>query len=145
MICMKCMNCKGTHDVTDFYQGEQRIILCADCRYKMATGQMNSGQIGRPSLGVTKKVSLTLPEEDWVWVDEQADGNRSQLLRYLIGREQSPEGRWNNNACLGYAILGAQKLGYDDEQVKNLVRAIYSEFDWKSVNEAKRIYEESTY
>jgi hypothetical protein len=28
---MKCMNCGGMHDVTDFYVGEEQMILCADC------------------------------------------------------------------------------------------------------------------
>lgn len=106
---------------------------------------MNNGQIGRPSLGITKKVSVTLSEEDWEWFDKQAEGNRSQFLRYLIGKEQSSESRWSNNACLEYAIYGARKLGHTDEQIKKLVRAIYSEFDFKTVNEAKVTYDESPY
>lgn len=141
---MKCMNCGGTHDVIDFYVGEEKMILCADCRHKLLSGK-KSTKVGRPSLGVTKKVSLTLSEEDWQWIDEQAEGNRSQLFRYLIGQEQSSEGRWSNNACLGYAILGAEKLGYNDEQIQELVRAIYGEFDWKSVDKAKDVYNKSSY
>lgn len=31
---------------------------------------------------------------------------------------------WSNNACLGYAIMGAKKLGYSEEEIKKLVRAI---------------------
>lgn len=106
---------------------------------------MENNKVGRPSLGVTKKVSLTLPEEDWAWIDEQAEGNRSQLLRYLIREEQSPEGRWSNSACLGYAIFGAKKLGYSEEETRKLVRAIYSEFDSKSVPEAQNAYNQSPY
>lgn len=140
---MKCMNCGGTHDVIDFYVGEEKMILCANCRHKLLAGK--SSKVGRPSLGVTKKVSLTLSEEDWQWIDDQAEGNRSQLLRYLIGQEQSSESRWSNNACLGYAILGAEKLGYNDEQIQELVRAIYGEFDWKSVDQAKDVYNKSSY
>lgn len=142
---MNCMNCGGTHDVIDFYKGEEKIILCADCRYKLLAKGGKPREVGRPSLGITKKVSLTLSEEDWEWFDEKAQGNRSQFLRYLINEEQSPEGRWNNYACLGYAILGAKKLGYDDEQIRQLVRAIHSEFDWKSVDEAEKTYTESDY
>jgi len=147
------MNCGSNNDVTEFYaplkpvdfgvEAGETISLCVDCRVKLLSG--DAKQVGRPSLGITKKISLTLTEEDWVWLDEQAQGNRSQLLRYLIGREQSPEGRWSNNACLGYAILGAQKLGYDEEQINKLVRSIYSEFDWKSVDQAKEIYNQSSY
>lgn len=142
---MKCMNCGGMHDVTDFYVGEEQMILCADCRHKMFARIRQGKKVGRPSLGVTKKVSLTLSEEDWGWIDEQAEGNRSQLLRYLINQEQSPEGRWSNNACLGYAILGAKKLGYSEDQIQELVRAIYGEFDMKSVDDAKNAYNKSSY
>lgn len=52
---------------------------------------------------------------------------------------------WSNNACLGYAIMGAKKLGYSEEQIKELVRAIYGEFDWKTVEEAKEVYNKSPY
>lgn len=140
---MKCMNCGGTHDVIDFYVGEEKLILCADCRHKLLSSK--NKKAGRPSLGITKKVSLTLSEDDWEWIDEKAEGNRSQLLRYLINQERSSEGRWSNNACLGYAILGAKKLGYDDEEIQKLVRAIYGEFDMKSVDEAKDTYNKSSY
>ncbi|HAJ4038279.1 TPA: DUF2239 family protein [Escherichia coli] len=102
-------------------------------------------RVGRPSLGVTKKVSLTLPAHEWDWVDEQAKGNRSQFLRQLVWESQSSESEWSNNACLGYAILGAKKLGYDDEQIEDLVRAIYREFDFKTVDEAKDTYNQSSY
>jgi len=44
---------------------------------------------GRPPIGITRKVSLTLSEEEWNWFDEQANGNRSQYLRKLISEAQS--------------------------------------------------------
>lgn len=137
------MNCGGTHDVVDFVAGNEKLILCVDCRVKLVNGQL--GKVGRPSLGITKKVSLTLPEEEWNWFDEQAKGNRSQFVRQLVWEAQSNESDWSNNACLGYAILGAKKLGYDDEQIHDLVKAIYSEFDRKSVDEAKDTYAKSSY
>lgn len=139
------MNCNGTHDVVDFYVNEEQMILCAECRYKAFAKVGKNQKAGRPSLGVTKKVSLTLSEEDWKWIDDKAEGNRSQLLRYLINQEQSAESRWSNNACLGYAILGAEKLGYDSDEIQKLIRAIYGEFDMKSVDEAKDTYNKSPY
>lgn len=39
-------------------------------------------KVGRPSLGLTKKVSITLPEEDWEWIDQQ--GSRSETFRKLV-------------------------------------------------------------
>ncbi|RDW20842.1 hypothetical protein CWR48_04600 [Oceanobacillus arenosus] len=62
-----------------------------------------------------------------------------------MGQEQSPEGRWSNYASLGYAILAGKELGYTDEQITDLVRAINSNFDMKTVDEAKKIYTDSLY
>lgn len=143
---MNCMNCGSTHDVIDFISKGEKIVLCANCRYKLASGQqIVVKQIGRPSLGVTKKVSLTLPEAVWEHFDDAANGNRSEYLRKLIDRDMWSEGSWSNNACLGYAILGAKRLGYSEEQTKQLVRAIYGEFDMTAVEEARTTYERSPY
>ena len=146
----KCMNCGETHDVIDFYSGDDYVILCANCRQKLAMGQL--GKIGRPSMGTTKKVSLTLSDDMWNWLDEKAEGNRSKFLREVVAnaylnnnKELGNESEWSNNACLGYVILGAKKLGYDDEQIQDLVRAMYVEFDMKTVDEAKDTYNQSSY
>lgn len=140
---MKCMNCDGTNDVTDFYNGDDYITLCVDCRLKLANGEL--GKVGRPSLGITKKVSLTLSEDHWKWLDEKAEGNRSKFLRKIVQNALGNESEWSNYACLGYAISGAKKLGYDDEKIHELVRAIYGEFDLKTVPKAEDIYRESDY
>lgn len=144
---MNCDKCRGTNDVAELTipvtGGYDKINLCVDCRLKLFT--KDPVKAGRPSLGITKKVSLTLPEEEWQWFDEQAKGNRSQFLRHLVWEAQSSENEWSNNACLGYAILGAKKLGYNDEQIKELVKAMYGEFDWKSIEEAKDTYNKSSY
>lgn len=60
-------------------------------------------------------------------------------------KEEKEMEEWSNNACLGYVILGAGKLGYTDEEISKLVRMIYSEFDFVSVEEAKEIYNKSPY
>lgn len=43
---------------------------------------------GRPELGVTKKVSITLDEMTWAWIGEAIDfghaRNQSELLRNII-------------------------------------------------------------
>lgn len=142
---MNCMNCGGTHDVIDFQRGEERIVLCADCRFRLLSGQKATRQVGRPSLGVTKKVSLTLPQSAWERLDRKAGGNRSDYLRRLVERDMWSQDTWSNNACLGYAILGAKKLGFNDKEIEGLVRAIYYCFDEVSVEEAKKVYEESPY
>lgn len=52
------------------------------------TDQLNNlNQVGRPPIGITKKVSMTLSEEEWEWLEEKANGNRSSFLRGVIQRE----------------------------------------------------------
>lgn len=49
--------------------------------------------VGRPSLGVTKKVSITLPEEIWNMIEQRKEElgvSQSQTLRMMI------EGYFNN-------------------------------------------------
>ncbi|MNN99244.1 hypothetical protein D3C81_2188330 [compost metagenome] len=53
--------------------------------------------------------------------------------------------QWSNNACLGYIIAGLERKGWTEEQIREVVRAVYSEFDFKTVDEAKAIYNESFY
>lgn len=47
----------------------------------------NSNQVGRPPIGVTKKVSLTLTNEEWDWLEENENGNRSRFLRGIVQKE----------------------------------------------------------
>ncbi|MGP3788200.1 hypothetical protein [Paenibacillus sp. 1A_MP2] len=144
---MICLNCGSSNDTTDFLSNGEKVILCVDCRYDLATGNLKLPikTMGRPSLGITKKVSLTLPEKMWEHLDAKANENRSEYLRSLVDRDWSNESEWSNNACLGYAILGAKRLGYSEEQTKTLVRAIYGQFDLVAVAEARKEYEESDY
>ncbi|WP_079913062.1 hypothetical protein [Paenibacillus sp. 32352] len=95
---MICQNCNGSIDVIDFLKGDERLVLCADCRLKL-----------------------------------------------LAPHVQLPESRWSNSACLGYAILGAQRLQFSQKQIKDLVRAINGEFDLTSIEEATVVYELSPY
>lgn len=89
-----CENCRGSNDVTTFNIGEAEHTLCLDCRVKiLGSLPRNRGARvpGRPSLGLTKKISLTLPKETWEWFDEAAEGNRSELLRRLVIREMKSQ------------------------------------------------------
>lgn len=140
---MKCVNCGSGKDVIDFIAGNEKLILCVDCRTKLVNGEL--GRVGRPAIGVTKKVSLTLSEDNWDWLDEKAEGNRSKFLREIVWNALGNESEWSNYACLGYAIAGAKKTGMTDDKINDLIKAIYGEFDIKSVPEAEDIYRESDY
>ncbi|WP_175077641.1 hypothetical protein [Bacillus glycinifermentans] len=46
----------------------------------------------------------------------------------------------DNQACLGYVILAAKRLGYSQEQINVLVLEVESEFKWKTAEEAADVY-----
>lgn len=105
--------------------------------------ELNS--VGRPSVGITKKVSLTLPEEYWDWLDQEAKGNRSAFLRQIITDALGNESEWSNYACFGYTIKSMQTLGFTDEQIKSVINEMHYTMDMKTVDEAKEIYTKSDY
>lgn len=47
---------------------------------------LSSRPVGRPSIGVTKKVSITLPDDVWDLIDSRFD-NRSAFFRNLVNKE----------------------------------------------------------
>lgn len=51
----------------------------------------------------------------------------------------------SNNACLGYIVAALERKGWKPEKIKEVVGAVYFEFDFKTVEEARRIYENSSY
>ena len=142
IVATECERCGGHDDVTIIHVNDVPKAYCQKCRVEMFT---KKNSVGRPSVGVTKKVSLTLSEENWEWLDEKAEGNRSNFLRKVVWNALGNESEWDNYACLGYAILGAQKIGLSEEKTNELIRAIHGEFDWKSVEQANKVYRESDY
>lgn len=51
--------------------------------------------------------------------------------------------QWSNNACLGYIRAALERKEWSEEKIREVVRAVYYEFDFKTIEEAKRIYEKS--
>lgn len=138
----ECERCGGNDDLTVFRLNGEPKAYCRNCRAELFTKKK---PVGRPSVGVTKKVSLTLPEEEWEWLDEQAQGNRSQFLRNLVWEKQSPEREWSNYAAYGYMILAAEALGLNEDQITDLRKQMYYEMDLKTIDEAKNAYTNSIY
>lgn len=79
-----CENCSKHLEVNDrvydkAYKGHN---FCLDCR--ASHGGKRDGA-GRPSLGKTKKVSITLPDEVWERIDDsKKEQSMSAFLRELI-------------------------------------------------------------
>lgn len=45
---------------------------------------MTPQPVGRPPIGVTKKVSLTLSQKTWDWLEKQAEEGKSKMFRHVI-------------------------------------------------------------
>lgn len=79
-----CRNCSKELKLADriyekAYKGQ---VFCLDCR--ASHGGRREGA-GRPSLGTTKKVSITLPDEIWQKLDDHRKNQAmSAFLRELI-------------------------------------------------------------
>ncbi|MFB8378127.1 hypothetical protein [Paenibacillus taichungensis] len=138
------MNCGNTNDTTDFISAGERVILCVDCRYDLATGKLTLPlkTMGRPPIGISKKISVTMSERFWEHLDAQAK-SRSESVRLLVDRDMTTAGQWANDACLGYVMLAAERIGVRPDQLDLLLKAIQHEFDITSVAEAKKAYTSS--
>lgn len=143
MICEN-KDCGSTNDVVEFFRGDKRLVMCAECRIKTLSpvSMRNQGArrplVGRPSLGVTKKISLTLVEDDWTWLDGHQ--NRSEVIRDLIRKERMPVTAMSNSAAAGYMIAAMKTLGYDEEAIRKMEKTIYYQFDMMTIDEAKQTY-----
>lgn len=148
MLTLICQNCFGYNDVSEFTKGKDQIVLCVSCRLELLTPRNSEAQVSDLQKQITKSIPITLSENVWSWFNEESgkwNGGESEFILYLISLAQRPKGRWSNNVSLGYTILGAQKLGYSQEQIEQLVRSIYNEFDITSLDEALVVYEHSPY
>ncbi|MHA6530157.1 hypothetical protein [Paenibacillus sp. BAC0078] len=52
---------------------------------------------------------------------------------------------WSNRVCLGYIIAGLERKGWSEDQIRQVVGAVYREFDFITVEEAKDKYNKSYY
>ena len=142
IIATNCQRCDNESDVMIIQVNDEPRAFCADCRVEVFAKKKT---VGRPSLGITKKVSVTLDQSDWDWLDEKAKGNRSAFIREVLWRSLGNESEWSNNACLGYLIKGLENLNYNHNEIKKIVNAVSNTFDMTSVPEAKNIYTKSNY
>lgn len=53
--------------------------------------------------------------------------------------------QWSNSAVLGYIIIGLERKGKSEEEITEVIRAVRSQFDWISVDEAADRYNKSAY
>lgn len=78
---VSCERCGSSFNVTIIYVDEVPVTYCKICKMALFSKKRS---VGRPSIGITKKVSLTLTKDDWEQFDIRAKGNRSLFLRKMI-------------------------------------------------------------
>lgn len=142
IVATNCERCSSENDVAIIHVNEEPKAFCQNCRVEVFA---KKNPVGRPAIGITKKVSVTLEESEWEWLDEKAEGNRSAFIREVIWRALGNEAEWSNHACLGYMIKGLENLDYDEEEIKKIVRAVAGTFDMTSIPKAEKIYINSPY
>lgn len=76
-----CERCDSSINVTIIYVDEVPVTYCKACKLALLSKKRS---VGRPSIGITKKVSLTLPKDAWEQFDNKAKRNRSLFLRNII-------------------------------------------------------------
>lgn len=76
-----CNRCNSRSNIEYVSINDTSTAFCEKCRTLLFQEKKS---VGRPSIGKTKKISLTLPEEDWLKLDSLANGNRSQFIRKTI-------------------------------------------------------------
>lgn len=52
---------------------------------------------------------------------------------------------WNNQSCMGYAIMAAERAGLPPEEVRKITKAMHRVFDDKSLEQAAEHYRQSDY
>lgn len=60
--------------------------------------------------------------------------NSKDILNYLCDEQ------WSNAACCGYLIFACENLGYNEEQIRQLLKATEDIFNIKTVGQAKQKY-----
>jgi Arc/MetJ-type ribon-helix-helix transcriptional regulator len=104
---------------------------------------------GRKRIGSNRALRITLPNEDWEHVDRLIAEGRfksyADYFRSLYDFSLDNFHQWSNQSAFGYAILAAQKKGFTDEQIKDLVRSLHRVFDTVSLEEAAEFYRNSDY
>lgn len=65
-------------------------------------------------------------------------------MQYKVSPEVIPwsllSEEWSNAACCGYVILACNALGCSEQQVNDILSAMYDKFEIYSVKQAKEKY-----
>lgn len=70
------------------------------------------------------------------FIEEWEKNPNKELAKAVI------EGKdvWSNDACRGYIIKAMKELDYKEDEIREIVKHLYSVFDFITVTEAEEIY-----
>jgi Arc/MetJ-type ribon-helix-helix transcriptional regulator len=132
-----CDRCEGTENVALTYIDFEERKYCDICRQELF-GKKN--KVGRPSLGVTKKISLTMAEHYWEWLDEEAKGNRSAFVRDAVIHLLAERNRsYESDVYLGYLIKGLRELSYSEEEIIKIATTVGRSFKTTQTSIAQKL------
>lgn len=83
IVAVNCERCNGEDDIAIIHVNDEPKAFCVNCRVEVFAKKK---PVGRPAIGVTKKVSITLEENEWKLLDEKAQGNRSAFIREILSK-----------------------------------------------------------
>lgn len=96
-------------------------------------------------LEVSLDDSANLNHDEYSFLKGQIDELTTIHKFYMINKTMVTTEEWSNYAALGYAIEAATNIGLTDEQITKLVRGMHTAFDFKTIDEAAKIYTSSDY
>lgn len=81
IIATNCERCDSENDVAIIHVNGEPKAFCINCRVEVFAKKK---PVGRPAIGITKKVSVTMDQHDWDLLDEKSKGNRSAFIRDVL-------------------------------------------------------------
>lgn len=94
-------------------------------------------------LSLSDSNNLSQTESDFF--EGQADELKTIYQYYTNHRPLETSEEWSNYAAFGYVIDAAKNIDLSDEIIRNLISAMFSSFDRRTIDEAEDIYRSSPY
>lgn len=88
----------------------------------------------------TREVQITLSKSAWENMKSLSqEAPLEEMIQFLILKGLNAQD-WSNSAALGYMLLAADEITLDPEITYNLLRAMFRQFDIKTLKEAEEAY-----
>lgn len=139
---MKCFRCHATDKLVSTMMNGQIYTQCKKCYSK---ARQEKKDADRSKIDITENISLKLERGYWALFEQKADGNKPAYLHNIVMESLNNRSKWNDDACLGYAIKGLERLEYPPNEIKKIILSIFTTFDTLAITEAEKKYVNSPY